>query len=93
VASHAERLRRSGELDRCIAELSGNRALALFTRVLGAVAESYPSGEVAQWILQRLGEHQARLGAAVLAGDASLARRRMLDHIRLIETGFGLAGE
>lgn len=90
AASDVERLRRSGELDRCIAELCGNRALALFARVLSAVAESYPSGDVAQWMLQRLGEHQARLGAAVLAGDASLARRRMLDHIRLIETGFGL---
>lgn len=89
-ASDMERLRRSGELDLCLAELSGNRALALFVRVLSALAESYPSGDVAQWILQRLGEHQARLGAAVLAGDASLARRRMLDHIRLIETGFGL---
>jgi DNA-binding FadR family transcriptional regulator len=90
LASDSERLRRSGELDRCIAELSGNRALALFARVLSALAESYPSGGVAQWLLQRLGEHQARLGAALLAGDASLARRRMLDHIRLIETGFGL---
>ena len=38
-----------------------------------------------------IGEHQARLGAAVLAGDPSLARRRMLDQLRLIETGFGLA--
>jgi len=27
----------------------------------------------------------------VLAGDPSLARRRMLDQLRLIETGFGLA--
>ena len=67
------------------------RALALFVRLLGALAESYPTGAVAQWILQHLGEHQARLGAAVLAGDPSLARRRMLDQLRLIETGFGLA--
>ncbi len=90
-AGEAERLQRSGELDLCLAELSGNRALALFVRLLGALAESYPSGAVAQWILQHLGEHQARLGAAVLAGDPSLARRRMLDQLRLIETGFGLA--
>lgn len=90
-ASEVERLQRSGELDLCLAELSGNRALALFVRLLGALAESYPSGAVAQWILQHLGEHQTRLGAAVLAGDSSLARRRMLDQLRLIETGFGLA--
>ena len=90
-AGEADRLQRSGELDLCLAELSGNRALALFVRLLGALAESYPSGAVAQWILQHLGEHQARLGAAVLAGDPSLARRRMLDQLRLIETGFGLA--
>ncbi len=77
------------QLDLAIAELSGNRALALFAHVLGALAESYPSGPPPKVVADKLCDCQAQLVQAVLARDPSLARRSMLRYFQLIEGWFG----
>ncbi|MWV10719.1 GntR family transcriptional regulator [Pseudomonas sp. R-28-1W-6] len=88
-AGPAECLAGTRQLDLAIAELSGNRALALFSHVLGALAESYPSGPPPDSVADKLRDCQAQLVQAILARDPSLARRGMLRYFQLIEGWFG----
>lgn len=82
VASPAARLSTSRELDLCIAELSGNRAIALFSHVFGALTEHDPLPAA---LADKLQENQAQRIQALLARDPGLARRSMLRYFQLLE--------
>ena len=65
-----------------IGELSGNRALSLFNRVVlelnrGSVDSPMPDDTVAA-----LKRNNVRLSDAICAGDEALARRRMTEHMQ-----------
>lgn len=76
-------------LELCIAELSGNRALALFCHMLGAMAASYPGDAPPNMLLAQLLGSQQELVNAILARDPAQARRCMLDYFQLIEPWLG----
>lgn len=81
----ADALAAGRELDLCIAELSGNRALALLIHVLVALADSYPRQLPSAAALQ-LGALQQGLAEALLEQSASLARRCVLRYFQFIES-------
>ncbi|UUY09329.1 GntR family transcriptional regulator [Pseudomonas sp. J452] len=85
AATAAARLSNSRELDLCIAELSGNRALALFSHVFGAMTEHDPLPEA---LADKLRDSQTQRIQALLARDPSLARRSMLRYFQLLEGAF-----
>lgn len=72
------------ELDLCIAELSGNRALALLVHVLATLADSYPQ-QLSRAAAQQLGELRQGLAEALLEQSASLARRYVLRYFQFLE--------
>lgn len=80
-------------LDLCIAELSGNRALALFCQIVGAMAARYPEGPPPSALLARLLDSQQALIQAILAGDGEQVRQRMQQYFQLLEPWFGEAAQ
>jgi DNA-binding FadR family transcriptional regulator len=66
-----------------IAEISGNPAIELFVAVLGRVTTLYSSGwqDFGPAVRAEAARAHARIAAAVIAGDADAARRRMRRHL------------
>lgn len=73
-----------------LAELSGNRALALFCRVLTEVGRQGAEAAVTDRATGvRLMKQHAAVAEAVIASDAELAAERMREHVRsLRDLGF-----
>jgi DNA-binding FadR family transcriptional regulator len=66
-----------------VADISGNRALALFLRVImAAIWPSLPP-ELPAEVIEKLNDSHRNLVEAIIAGDPALARRFMVDHVRL----------
>jgi DNA-binding FadR family transcriptional regulator len=81
----------SHELHVLIAELSGNPTLRLFVAALTQLSSSHAKAKIAtvghQGALEigkEIGRAHRRIVDAVVAGDAVLARKRMLSHLRAI---------
>lgn len=75
-----------GDLHVVLADLSGNRALSFFVRVLTRLTARLvpPLPDYPASIRPAVEHAHRRIADAVIAGDASLARRRMLHHLEAL---------
>lgn len=68
-----------------IAELTGNPAMSLFVQMISRVlGEQAPRAESLDRVAQEVHRAHARIGAAVIAGDAETAERRMARHLESV---------
>jgi len=65
-----------------IADMTANRVMALFARALLASVMRWPLPAISGPVAKAMADSHRALAAAVVAGDAALARRRMIDHCR-----------
>lgn len=79
------RLPTHGRLHALIGELSGNPALALFIGLLDCVGTHYHADPPGDESWPRIVASHAELGELIASGEAALARRAMLRHLKLLD--------
>ncbi len=80
-----QRLPTHGRLHALIGELSRNPALALFMGLLDRVGTHYQADPPSDEIWSRIVASHAELCGLIGAGEAALARRAMLRHLKLLD--------
>ena len=72
-----------------LSALSGNRVIALFTKVMAEVAAHDPTEVPPADIWKAFAESHAELVDAVSRGEPSLARQLMIQHFKLVDAWYG----
>lgn len=80
-----------GRLHREISELSGNRVIALFTRIMDEIGAHYSAEVPPQDIWKAFSDSHVELVGAIMQGEAALARRLMTRHLKLVDAWYGEA--
>lgn len=80
-----------GRVHEQISELSGNRVLALFTRVMSEVGAYYSTEVPPREVWQAFNESHGQLIDAIGNGEVALARRLMTRHLKLVDAWYGEA--
>ena len=78
-----------GRLHEVLSALSGNRVLALFTRIMAEIAAWYPTEVPPKAVWEVFVKSHAELVRAIGAGDVALARRLMTRHLKLVDAWYG----
>jgi len=89
AATHEQIPAVHGRLHLEISDLSGNRVLALFTRIMSDIAAYYPTDIPPAETWQVLSGSHAEVAAAIGKGDAPLSRRLMARHMKLVDAWYG----
>lgn len=80
-----------GELHEALSELSGNRVLALFTKVMSEIASYYPTEVPPDELWKVFIDSHRELVDAIASGEPALARRLMARHLKLVDAWYGEA--
>lgn len=80
-----------GRLHKEISELSGNRVIALFTRIMDEIGAHYSAEVPPQDIWKAFSDSHVELVGAITAGESALARRLMTRHLKLVDAWYGEA--
>lgn len=80
-----------GQLHEALSELSGNRVLALFTRIMSEIAGWYSTEVPTREVWEVFSKSHTELVAAVSAGEVGLSRRLMTRHLKLVDAWYGEA--
>jgi len=81
ASSDADAASTAQTLHELIGELSGNRALSIFNRVVLEVNAAPPRSRLPDQETQTLRRNDTRIVEAISRGDEPLARRRMIEHM------------
>lgn len=88
-ASREHLLAVHGAMHEALSALSGNRVIALFTKVMAEVAAHDPTEVPPADIWKAFAESHAELVDAVSRGEPSLARQLMIQHFKLVDAWYG----
>ncbi|MDB5968024.1 MAG: hypothetical protein JWQ90_474 [Hydrocarboniphaga sp.] len=90
-AGREDMLEIHGRVHEAISVLSGNRVLALFTKVMAEIAAYYSTRVPLPDIWKVFTDSHTELVGAISRGEVALARRLMTRHLKLVDAWYGEA--